>query len=269
MPLTTYTANILLNLAFGATAWPNGQPGTLYFALFTSAPTVDGYGGSEVFAGGYARVAVTANGTSFTAIATAGDPLVSAISIAFPKATAAWGNVTYMGIYDAASGGNLLMFQALGATKTIGINDTPSFAAGSLSWDSSGYLGTYLQKQFLNYLFTGASFTGIATHYLALGTGGSEAGLTGEQSGGSYARKSITNNITNWPSASASKKSNGAVQTFAGSQTAAGSWTHAALYDASSSGNMLVLIPLNLSVATSGATDTPAVAIGDLTINLN
>lgn len=268
MPLTTYTANILLNLALGATSWPSGKPATLYFALFTSSPTVSG-GGTEVSAGGYARVAVTANGTNFTAIATEGDPLVNALAISFPKATAAWGTVAHLGILDAASGGNLLMFQALSATKVVAINDTPSFAASGLSWDSSGGLGKYLQKEFLNYLFTGASFTAIATHYLALGTGGSESGLTGEQAGGSYARKSITNNTTNWPAAASSKKSNGAVQAFAGSQAAAGSWSHAALYDAATSGNMLALIPLNLPVATTGAADTPSVAIGDLSITLN
>lgn len=267
MPLTTYTSNILLNLVFGATAWPGGQPGTLYFALFTSAPTVDGFG-IEVSAGGYARVAVTANGTNFTAVATAGDPLVNAVAVAFPKATAAWGTVTYMGIYDAASGGNLLLFAPLAASKVIAINDTPSFPASSLSFDSSGNLGTYLQKQLLNHLFTGAAFTGIATHYLALGTGGSEAALTGEQTGGSYARKSITNNTSNWPNASSAKKLNGAVASFAGSQTAAGTWTYAAIYDAATTGNMLVLIPLSLSVTTSSAADTPSLAVGDLEINL-
>lgn len=266
--LTYYTANILLNLAFGATAWPGGQPGTLYFALFTSAPTVDGFGGTEVSAGGYARVAVTADGTSFTAISTPGDPLVNAIEIAFPQATAVWGAVTYMGIYDAASGGNLLLFQALGSTKTVGINDTPRFVASALSFDSSGNLGTYLQKQFLNYLFTGASFTAIANHYLALGTGGSEAGLTGEQSGGSYARKSIANNTTNWPSASSGTKSIGASATFAGSQGTAGTWSHAAIYDALTTGNMLLLVPLTLPIGTTTSADTPAVASGDLTITL-
>lgn len=267
--LTTFCANTLLNLAFGATAWPSGQPGVLYFALFTSAPTVDGFGGTEVSAGGYARVGVVANGSSFTAIATAGDPLVSAAAITFPQATAAWGVITYLGIFDAASGGNLLLFQSLGAAKTVNVNDTPSFAAGALSFDSNGGLGTYLQKQFLNYLFTSAAFTALANHYLALGTGGSETGLTGEQSGGSYARKIIANNTTNWPAASSSKKSNGAIITFAGSQAAAGSWSHAAIYDALTTGNMLVLLPLSLPVSTTAAGDTPAVAVGDLSINLN
>lgn len=150
----------------------------------------------------------------------------------------------------------------------MGVNDAPRFAVGSLSFDSAGNLGTYLQKQFLNYLFTNASFTAIANHYLALGTGGSEAGLTGEQSGGSYARKSIANNTTNWPAASSGIKAIGAGAMFAGSQTTAGSWSHAAIYDASTSGNMLVLIPLTLPISTTATGDTPSVASGDLTINL-
>lgn len=268
MPLSTYTSNILLNLAFGATAWPGGKPATLYFALLTSAPTVDG-GGTEVSAGGYQRVGVAADGSAFTAIVTAGDPLVSSADITFPQATASWGAVTYLAIYDAASGGNLLFFVPLSAARTININDVPKFVAGALSLDSGGNLGKYLQKEFLNYLFTGASFTAIATHYLALGTGGSESGLTGEQSGGSYARKSITNNTTNWPAAASQKKSNGAAIAFAGSQSTGGSWSHAAIYDASTSGNMLVLIPLTLPVTTSGSTDTPTVAAaGDLSFTL-
>lgn len=264
--LTTYASNILLNLAFGGTTWPGGQPGTLYFGLFTAAPTVAG-GGTEVSAGGYARVGVTANGSNFTAISTEGDPLVSAVAVTFPAATAAWGTVLHMGIFDASSGGNLLCFAPV-TPRAIAVNDVPSWAAGALSFDSSGHLGKYLQKQLLNYLFTGASFTSIATHYLALGTGGTEAGLSGESAAASH-RKSITNNTSNWPAAASSVKSLGAAADFTTSP-GAGTWTHAALYDSATTagGNMLALIPLTQAVVTL-AGELPTVASSSLTLSLN
>lgn len=264
--LTTFASNILLNLAFGGTAWPGGKPGTLYFGLFTSAPTIAG-GGTEVSAGGYARVGVIANGTNFDAISTAGDPLTNADVIEFPAATAAWGTVLHIGIFDASSGGNLIAFAPV-TPRAIAIGDVAYWEADDLSFDSAGNLGTYLQKQFLNHLFTGATFTAIANHYLALGTGGSEAGLTGESAAVGY-RKAIANNTSNWPAASAGVKSLGQSADFT-TAPGTGTWTHAAIYDSATTGagNMLVLIPLSTAVET-GVADLPTVAAYALTISLD
>lgn len=96
---------------------------TAYVALFTTAPTDDtGAGAVEVSGGAYARVATT-TGTSGTwgAASTSTDPTTLSNSgttnaaITFPTATANWGTVVAFGLYDAATGGNLLAWGWLGA----------------------------------------------------------------------------------------------------------------------------------------------------------
>jgi hypothetical protein len=85
-----------------------------YVALFTTAPSADdGTGAVEAAGGSYARVATSA--ASWNA-ATAPPPLIAnAAAITFQTAAAAWGTVVAAGLYDAASGGNLLFWDWLGA----------------------------------------------------------------------------------------------------------------------------------------------------------
>lgn len=96
---------------------------TAYVALFTTAPTDDtGASAVEVSGGSYARVATT-QGTSGTwaAASTTTDPTTISNSgtanaaITFPTATANWGTLVAFGLYDAATGGNLLCWDWLGA----------------------------------------------------------------------------------------------------------------------------------------------------------
>jgi hypothetical protein len=87
---------------------------TAYVALFTTAPSDDsGAGAIEVSGGAYARVATSA--ASWNA-AVAPPPLIAnAAAITFPTATASWGTIVAAALYDAASGGNLLFWDWLGA----------------------------------------------------------------------------------------------------------------------------------------------------------
>lgn len=122
-----YIENKLLDLLFSNAAY--SIPGTLYMALFTAAPSDSG-GGTEVSGGSYARVAVTNNNTNFPAAS--GGSKSNGTTITFPTATAAWGTVVAMGIFDASSSGNLLAWATLTTAKTVASGDTPSFAAGAL-----------------------------------------------------------------------------------------------------------------------------------------
>lgn len=126
----------------GASAGAGTGPTSLYVALLTAAPS-DAGGGTEVSGGSYARVAVASSlanwaGTQAAASTTASTGTSGTTSnngaITFPAPTANWGVVTHFGIYDAASGGNLLFWGALTASKTINNGDAaPSFAAAQLS----------------------------------------------------------------------------------------------------------------------------------------
>lgn len=134
MPYTDYLDGALNKLVFGDVAFT--VPATLYVALSTSTPTQTGSGVTEPSTGAYARVSVANNTTNFVAASTQpanGQEQTNGAAITFPAATASWGTITYFGIYDAASAGNLLCFGALTTAQTIASGDTASFAAGSLT----------------------------------------------------------------------------------------------------------------------------------------
>lgn len=111
-----YLEKKLLDNTFGSTAY--SVPATLYVGLYTVLPIEDGTGGTEVTGGSYARVAVTNNTTNFPN-ATGGNPSTKSngVAITFTTATANWGDVIGLGIFDASSSGNLLAFQPLTGTS--------------------------------------------------------------------------------------------------------------------------------------------------------
>jgi len=108
------------------------RPGTVYVALFTAAPSDSG-GGTEATGGSYARASVTNNSTNWPG-ATSGTGVKSnGTAITFTTATGDWGTVTHFAIFDAASGGNMLYWGALTASRTVLNGDTFQFAIGALT----------------------------------------------------------------------------------------------------------------------------------------
>ena len=99
-------------------------PATLYLALYTVAPT-DAGGGTEVSGGSYAR-------QTFSLDAASGGATANSADITFPEATADWGTIVAVGIFDAATAGNLLMWGNLAASKTVNNGDTFKINAGDL-----------------------------------------------------------------------------------------------------------------------------------------
>jgi hypothetical protein len=133
-----YLENLLVDHLFRTRSFP--KPASLYVALFTAAPSDSG-GGTEVAGGSYARVnlapldanwAATQGGTSGNSTG-AGGVTSNALAITFPAPTGNWGTITHFALMDAASGGNMLIWDALTAPRTILNGDpAPSFIAGAL-----------------------------------------------------------------------------------------------------------------------------------------
>jgi hypothetical protein len=121
--MSNYLENALINATLRNTSYTS--PATVYLALYTSDPT-DGDTGTEVTGNGYARQSITfgspSNGVS-----------TNTAAIEFPQATGSWGTVSYIGIRDASTAGNLLYHTALDASKTIATGDVFRVAIGSLS----------------------------------------------------------------------------------------------------------------------------------------
>jgi len=119
-----YLEDKVLDHVFGGNAFT--APSTLYVALFTVAPTDTG-GGTEVSGGAYARQTATFN-VSGTDPTTA----TNAAAIEYPTATADYGTVVAVGIFDASSGGNMLAYASLTASKTIASGDVFRIPAGDI-----------------------------------------------------------------------------------------------------------------------------------------
>lgn len=113
-------ANHLLNNV----SYPS--PANIFLGLSTADPLDDGSGLAEPVGNGYARI----DPGSFTVVGGVGTNDADA---EFPLATGSWGTLTHFAIFDAASGGNMLIHGALAASVTIGANEVPRFAAGQLS----------------------------------------------------------------------------------------------------------------------------------------
>ncbi|MCC7462087.1 MAG: hypothetical protein IT480_06440 [Gammaproteobacteria bacterium] len=139
--LSDYLENNLIDWLLRAQSFT--PPATVYVGLLTAAPSDSG-GGTEVSGGSYARVSVasslanwagTQSAASTTASSGTGGTTSNNGAITFPSPTANWGTVTHVGIYDASSGGNLLIWAALTTSKTVNNGDAaPSFAAAALSF---------------------------------------------------------------------------------------------------------------------------------------
>lgn len=138
MNASNYFEKSLLNYLFGGTAYT--PPATYYFALFSASPVAADevpVVGVELSGLGYARVAVTNNSVNFPALDRDDDTIdsikVNGVPIQFPAATGNWAYATYWGIYDALSGGNLLVYGELTTAVKAYTNQALQVAAGALT----------------------------------------------------------------------------------------------------------------------------------------
>ena len=119
-----YLEDKVLDHVFGGVAYT--APTTHYVALYTVAPTDTG-GGTEVTGGSYARQtgAFTVSGTDPTTA-------TNSAAIEYPTATANYGTVVAVGIFDALSSGNLLAYANLTTSKVVSTGDVFRFNTGDL-----------------------------------------------------------------------------------------------------------------------------------------
>lgn len=123
MSFSNFLETELLDHVFANNAYTS--PSAVYVGLFTSNPDEDG-SGSEVSTSGTAYVRQSA---SFTV---SGNTATTDAAVEFPTATASWGSITHIGIYDAESAGNLLAYSALDAAKTISSGDVLRIPTGDI-----------------------------------------------------------------------------------------------------------------------------------------
>jgi hypothetical protein len=122
--MTNYLEDALLNEVLRATNYV--APATIYSGLFTAAPGEAG-GGTEVSGNAYARQSMAFG-------APAGGICGNSADVLYPVATpATWGSITDFALFDAVTAGNMVIYGALTAAKTINAGDQFVFRAGQLT----------------------------------------------------------------------------------------------------------------------------------------
>ena len=121
--ISNYLENALINGTLRGTTFT--APASVFVSLHTADPT-DAGTGTEVSGGSYVRQAATFGAPSNGVSTTTAD-------INYPQATASYGTVGWIGIWDASSAGNMLYHTALDTSKTIDTGDIFKIASGSLT----------------------------------------------------------------------------------------------------------------------------------------
>ena len=127
---SNYLEAALLNHVLNSNTF--ADPAIVYVALFTAAPS-DAGGGTEATGGSYARVAMDSSGADLWTVTNGHAENTS--DITFPTATASWGTLTHVAIFDASVAGNLLFWGALSASKQVDNGGVFRFLAGQLQID--------------------------------------------------------------------------------------------------------------------------------------
>jgi hypothetical protein len=118
--LTNYLENKLIDHFLGTTSYT--MPADVYVALFTVSPGEAG-GGTEVTGGSYARQIATF--TAASSGATSNDSNIDFTGMPAETTVA-------IGIFDALTSGNMLLYGTLTTNKTTDAGDTLRIATGDL-----------------------------------------------------------------------------------------------------------------------------------------
>ena len=121
MSFSNFLETEILDHVFGGSAYT--APTTKYLALYTATPGETG-GGTEVSGTAYVRKAV--------AFTTSGNTTSNTSAVEYPTAGASWGTVTSVGVFDAATSGNLMAYATLSSSKAIDTGDVFRVPAADL-----------------------------------------------------------------------------------------------------------------------------------------
>lgn len=179
---TNYFETAILNAMRGTTY---SVPSTVYIGLFLSNPGETGAATSEISYTGYARQPI-----SFSVPAQDGTAMriQNSAQVTFPESSTDAGTVTYVGIMDSLTGGNMLVYGQLTDELVVYSGYAPVLLAGEVEYYLSGDMTNDMKTKVLNCL-RGQNLTGFDC-YFALFNGNPENGGS-ELSGDNYARVSL------------------------------------------------------------------------------
>lgn len=126
--MTSYLQKALLDHFLDLTTYT--APSPLYLSLHTASPTDTGSQAAEVSGGGYARQSLDTNMTA--ADATSGISTLNTTLI-FGPATAEWGVVSYIGMDDALTSGNMCIWAPSSAPRLVPTGQSVQFVSGQIA----------------------------------------------------------------------------------------------------------------------------------------
>jgi hypothetical protein len=154
-------------------------------------------------------------------------------------------------------------------------------AACSVGTARATDLTNYTENKLIDWLFRGQSFTPPATLYFSLHTGACSDSSTGtEVTGGSYARVAVTGSLVNFAgtqsagstiasSGTGGTTSNNAAIVFPVPSASWGAVTHMGVWDASTSGNMLICRALTVGKTINNGDPAPQFIAGAFTFRID
>lgn len=230
MYASNYFEQTFLNCFCGVSAT---APQNLYLRLFSSNPTDSGLAGTEISYVGYQPQQIT-----FSAPTTYSNGLAisNSAQIEFAQASEDVGNITHIGIFDSATGGNMLCYGELNEVMNIKSGESPIFLAGEVKFYSTGNLSTYYKRVFLNFLRN--TNLPVIAPYMALFSGNPENGGV-ELTGDNYSRPAITFSSPYETATGVMQIKNSAQIEFNRASTNWGNSDYRVIYDAASSGQVV------------------------------
>ncbi len=180
MYATNYLENEFLNTLRGQNL---NAPSKVYLGLYLSSPGEEG-SGIEVNYPKYQRQELEFAAPSTTGTMT---EIVVAKDIKFGEADKQLGTITYIGISDSLTGGNILAYGELTEALSVSTGETPTVFQNDLKIYMTGADGlSKLYREKLLNVFRGQNIQGF-TPYIALFTGDVDNGGV-ELAGDSYVR---------------------------------------------------------------------------------
>ena len=173
----TQALNTLLGITYTA-------PGAVYAALSSVNPGETG-GVMEPSYPGYVRLPII---FSVPGAMSGGTGIQNTGELQFAQSSQDGATITHVGIFDSASGGNMLMYAALNTPKQIRAGVAPVLRTGEAKFWLTGNFSTAFRTMILNAL-RGTSISG-KTPFATLYNGNPESGGT-ELAGGSFVRKPV------------------------------------------------------------------------------
>jgi hypothetical protein len=230
---STYLAQAIIGHVLRSQAYT--PPAGIYLALAVDSLTDDNDTTKELSASWYARKQIA----SWAAPTGSGMSTSNSNAVTFDRVTGSAVTVPNWGLYDAASGGNLIAHGAFDAAKVANVNNVLRVGANELVITFGGMFSVHLAQALINLIFRSVAYTPPSPR-LALYTADPTASdvTANEVSAAWYARQAIS--AWTAPTGTGNSSANSAAFAFpAVTGVANVPVTHWGLKDAATLGNLL------------------------------